>query len=67
MENVKEIFDGLSHIVFGTAIIATVFVRLTPTKSDDEKLDQLLKKIHKFMAILPTFGINPRTKELEKK
>lgn len=67
MENAQQILDGISHLVFGLVLVATVIVRLTPTKADDKKLDEILKKAHKFMAYLPTVGRNPRTKELEKK
>jgi hypothetical protein len=67
MENAQQIFDALSHVVFGLVLLATVIVRITPTKADDKKLDDVLKKVHKFMALFPTVGRNPRTKELEKK
>jgi len=66
MENISELLNGISHIVFGVVTLATIIVRLTPTKSDDKKLDAALKKTHKFMAYLPTVGKNPRTKELER-
>lgn len=59
------ILDMLSHVVFGLVILATVVVRLTPTKSDDEKLDKIVKKIHSFFALLPTIGLNPKTKQMQ--
>lgn len=65
MENWKVILDSLSHLVFGLVAVATVVVRITPTKSDDEKLDKILTKVHKIFSYLPTLGINPKTKELE--
>lgn len=65
MENWKVILDSVSHVVFGLVVIATTVVRLTPTKSDDEKLGKILNKIHKLFSYLPTIGINPKTKELE--
>jgi len=46
-------------------MVATAIVRLTPTKSDDQKLDKVLVKVHSFFKYLPTFGVNPKTKELE--
>ena len=67
MENAKEILDGISHVTFGVVLLATVIVRITPNKADDKKLDEILKKVHKFMSYFPTVGKNPRTKELEKK
>jgi len=65
IENWKAILDSISHVVFGVTVIATAIVRLTPTKSDDEKMAKVLAKIHKVFCFLPTFGINPKTKELE--
>lgn len=67
MENAQQILDALSHISFGVVLLATIIVRLTPTKSDDKKLDAALKKVHKFIGYMPTLGKNPMTKELEKK
>jgi hypothetical protein len=65
IEQAKAILDMLSHIVFGLVIMATAIVRLTPTKSDDKKLSEILVKVHKLFSYLPTMGINPKTKELE--
>ncbi len=65
MDHWKDILDMLSHVVFGIVMVATAIVRLTPTKSDDEKLDKVLTKVHAFFRFLPTFGVNPKTKELE--
>lgn len=45
-------------------IVATVVVKLTPSASDNEKLDRLVQYIQKIMAYLPTLGINPNTKKL---
>jgi hypothetical protein len=65
LEQAKMILDLLSHVVFGICVTATAIVRLTPTKSDDRKMAQILKKVHHVFAYLPTLGINPKTKELE--
>lgn len=46
-------------------ILATIVVRLTPTKSDDAKLLKFYESVHKLLAFLPTFGVNPRTQQLE--
>lgn len=45
-------------------VVATVIVRLTPSASDDEKLDKFIVYLQKFLAYMPTLGINPRTKKL---
>jgi hypothetical protein len=62
--DIKEILDLVSHVLSGMVIIATAVVRLTPTKADDEKLSKFLAKVHKVMALFPTLGLNPKTKEL---
>lgn len=46
-------------------ILATIIVRLTPSKVDDEKVDAFALKIMKALSWLPTIGINPRTQALE--
>ena len=47
------------------SILATVVVRITPSKLDDEKVSVWTEKVAKAIAWLPTLGINPRTKALE--
>lgn len=47
------------------SILATVVVRITPSKLDDEKVGVWTEKVAKAIAWLPTLGINPRTKALE--
>lgn len=39
--------------------IATVWTKLTPSPDDDKKLSDFLLGYHKFLAFLPTFGVNP--------
>lgn len=46
-------------------ILATIFVRITPTKDDDAKVDSFIVKMQELMKYLPTFGVNPRTQKLE--
>ena len=67
LENLPTYIDYLSQGVLALVIIATIIVRLTPSPKDDEKLDSFVTKLRKWMSYLPTFGINPKTKELEKK
>lgn len=45
--------------------LATVIVRLTPSKKDDEYVSKASEFFYKLMSILPTFGKNPNTKKLE--
>lgn len=67
MPEIQVLMDGISNIVFGVVIVATVIVRLTPTKSDDRKLNAFLKRFHSVLAFFPTVGVNPQTRELKKK
>ena len=64
--DVKLYIDLLAHVVLSAVAFATAVVRLTPSKSDDEKVNKLIKKVQKLFSYLPTVGINPRTEELEK-
>jgi len=59
-------FDFAAQLCFGIAILATIITRLTPKKKDDEMVAAWIEKMVKVLGYLPTFGINPRTKELEK-
>jgi len=58
VEIVLQLFGGL-------AVIATTVVRVIPGKKDDEKVFKIVDRVHKYAGYLPTFGVNPRTKELE--
>lgn len=53
---------GLSSLV----VIASVVVRVTKSKKDDEVVGKVAGMIFKALKWLPTIGINPQTKELEK-
>jgi len=59
-------FDFAAQLCFTLAIAATIITRLTPKKKDDELVAAWIEKMTKMLSYLPTFGINPRTKELEK-
>lgn len=66
LEKVPDIIQLISLVGMALSILATILVRLTPTKSDDEKLNVFLDKFLRLLSWLPTIGINPRTKEMEK-
>ena len=67
LDQIKSVFDALSHICLGLMVVATAIVQLTPTKADDRKLDAFFKRLHKYMSFMPTVGQNPMTKEALKK
>jgi hypothetical protein len=60
-----EILNDLALVVFSLTIVATIIVRITPDKADDEKVDILVKKLHFLFQYLPTWGVNPKSKALE--
>lgn len=47
------------------SILATVIVRLTPSTTDDEKVNTVISKFMKVLQWLPTIGVNPQTKKLQ--
>ena len=61
-----EYFTVAAEVIGVIAIVATVVVRLTPNKEDDEKVGKIVKLIFRLVSYLPTLGINPKTKNLEK-
>jgi hypothetical protein len=60
--DIIEVFALLGMVL---SILATVVVRLTPSKLDDEKVSSLTAKFVKVLQWLPTIGVNPQTKKLE--
>ena len=48
------------------SVVASVVVRLTPSKSDNELVKKVSDAIFSAVAYLPTVGVNPKTKQLEK-
>lgn len=61
MEYLPIVLQGLGALV----ILATVVVRFTPSKVDDENINKIAKAFLKMLRFLPTIGINPQTKKLE--
>jgi len=55
----------LMQALGGICVLATILVRLTPGKGDDEKVLKYVSMYSKFLAKLPTLWVNPRTKKLE--
>jgi len=59
---VEKVSYGLLILVLGASFIA----RLTPTPKDDKIVSTVSRFILKAVRFLPTIGINPNTKSLEK-
>lgn len=65
LEKIPDLVEVLSLVLTALTILATVIVRITPSKKDDEILDGISGKLLKVLSWLPTIGLNPRTKQLE--
>lgn len=65
VQKLPQYLQLLAEVYMAVSVLATIIVRLTPSKVDDEKLDKFNEKVFKFLSYLPTIGVNPRTKKLE--
>lgn len=63
-ELIQKIELGL-EILGALVVFATIVVKLTPTKSDNEFVKKVADIVFKVFKYLPTLGVNPKTKELE--
>ena len=66
MEFIQEYAPIVAQILGYLTIGATIIVKLTPSKADDLKAKSITGKVWKYINMLPTVGINPRTKAIEK-
>lgn len=55
----------VGNVTLGLCILATILTRLIPGDKDNVLADSFANKLLKVLSVLPTFGINPRTKTLE--
>lgn len=54
------------EIIGAIAVIATIVAHLTPNPKDDGVVKKIATAVFKIIAYMPTIGVNPKTKELEK-
>jgi len=66
LDQVMYYIDIFAQLVLAVSILATIVVRLTPSRVDDERTSRVVRFVVIALSYLPTFGINPRTRELEK-
>lgn len=66
MEKLIQYADQIAVYLMYIMIIASVVVRITPSTSDNDKVKKIADIILKIISYLPTLGVNPRTKHLEK-
>jgi hypothetical protein len=62
---VPDIIQVIALVGMVVSLLATVVVRITPSKTDDEKVSEVVAKFMKVLAWLPTIGVNPQTKKLQ--
>lgn len=60
-----EILHAIAMMGMIISILATIIVRITPSKTDDDTVSEWVKKMMKVLQWLPTIGVNPQTKKLE--
>jgi len=65
LENLPELIQGASLCLTVLTLVATVLVRLTPSKVDDQAIGKFTKILMGVLHWLPTIGVNPQTKKLE--
>lgn len=65
IEKIKMILSLIPEVITALVVLATIIVRLTPTKKDDAPVLALGGKIWKAIQWLPTVGVNPQTKALK--
>lgn len=65
MTKILIIMQGVCMVIGAITLLATVIVRLTPSKTDDAQMSKIAKSIVKVLQWLPTIGVNPQTKKLE--
>lgn len=65
MEQIEYYAVLIAQILGFVTIGATIIVKATPSKKDDADAKLITDKIWRYINMLPTIGINPRTKKLE--
>lgn len=66
MENVQNYLIQGAEILAILTIVATIVARFIPSQSFQENKKTATYWIWKVINFLPTIGVNPNTKELEK-
>lgn len=62
---VPDLVQMIALVMMAITLLATVLVRLTPSKTDDEAVHGFADKLMKVLGWLPTIGVNPQTKKLQ--
>ena len=61
-----EWIEMAAMILSSLVVVSTIVVRITPSKKDDDVHSRFAEMVMKVIKWLPTIGVNPQTKELER-
>lgn len=62
-----EMIGNIAEILGYVCAIATIVAAMTPSQKDDSTVGKVVGYVNKVLALFPTLGKNPRTRELESK
>jgi ethanolamine ammonia-lyase large subunit len=65
LANAPALIQMASMALTVVTLLATLIVRITPNKTDDQAVGKFSSMLIKALHFLPTIGINPQTKKLE--
>jgi len=65
LQKIPDFVQAFALLGMCLSILATIVVRITPSKTDDEKVGAFVEKFQKVLHWMPTLGINPNTKKLQ--
>lgn len=65
LSKVNPIVELAALALSAIVLLATIVAKFTPTKKDDELISKGYAGFLKFIAFLPTIGINPNTKKMQ--
>lgn len=65
LKKIPDIIEIASLVLTTITLVATVVVRLTPTKADDAFMGKVSGGLIRILQWLPTIGVNPKTRQME--
>ena len=65
LAKIPDLIQVIALLGMAVCILASLVVRLTATKVDDEAVGKATAFFMKLLRWLPTIGVNPQTKKLE--
>lgn len=65
LAKIPDLIQVIALIGMAVSILATLLVRLTPSKVDDAAVSKVTGFFVMALQWLPTIGVNPQTKKLE--